>query len=669
MKISHLVIKNFKTFDEEGISLSLMDLSALVGENSTGKSNVLEALDLFFNFSKSKMTKRSFHYDDVSNDITIEVTFNRLTPDEIKIFRVHLDGSRETLTITQKISLKLEQEQESSDIDETDYEFIESKHGIKWNAEEQYAWARFESKKPTKMNIKKWWKSHLKIGEFDFKELFDASEEPTPETYQDKLEQLWDEHFEIIPKEKTVGDDKVLGWKNILKGNLPKFFYVPAVKYVEEDFKVLKTNPFGEMISWLTKNISDEIRNDFQEKTKTIVEEAFAKIDKDEEGESKIAFINERLNSNLGINLDCKLELKFGTPSVSDIIFPSAQLYANDGYDSEITLKGHGLQRLSMFSLLRTYNDLRKKIDKRDKNIIVAIEEPEIYLHPPIERATYKLLRSLSEDDDQIIYSTHDSHFVAVEYFDEIRLFKKELSEKPRTFVHEFSVNRLIQLYKDCYGKAVDEKSLRHRFGHICDYAKNEGFFAKKIILTEGETEKYSLPIYFAHKGFDLDNERIAIISAGSVDNILYLYVIFNEFHIPCYIIFDGDKPSEEFSSLEGEKRKDVKNKSNRNKELLSFAGETIDESLGFVFPATVVKDKYAVWEINFETTFHKSLDNYEGIKKKAKELYGTDSKPLTGRFFADELTTEFPEKIDTKFQDLITKIKNCQWTKSCLVD
>jgi predicted ATP-dependent endonuclease of OLD family len=330
-------------------------------------------------------------------------------------------------------------------------------------------------------------------------------------------------------------------------------------------------------------------------------------------------------------------------------------------------MKGHGLQRLTMFSLLRTYNDFQKKLGRYDRNIIVAIEEPEIYLHPPVERATYKLLRSLSEENDQIIYSTHDSHFVAVEYFDEIRLFKKVRSDKPKTLIYEFSVEKLIQHYKTCYGIDINEKSLRHRFGHICDETKNEGFFAQKVILIEGETEKYSLPIYFAHKGFDIDNERIAMISAGSVDNISYLYVMFNEFHIPCYIIFDGDKSSTDPAQLTGDKRDDAKNKSKRNRELLSFAGEQIDSNVEFVFPATAIKDRYAVWEKDFETTFQKPLDNYSAIKSRAKALYGNDSKPLTGRFFADIVTTEYPEKISPYIDDLIEKIQACKWTESCL--
>lgn len=459
----------------------------------------------------------------------------------------------------------------------------------------------------------------------------------------------------------------MLGWKNKLKGNLPKYFYLPAVKHVEDDLKVLKNNPFGEMIGWLTKNISNEIRKDFEEKAKVIIDEALKEIDKDEEGQSKIAYLNERLNSNLGIRLDCQLELKFGKPTISDMVFHAPQLYANDGYESELWRKGHGVQRLAMFSLLRTYNDFKRKVAPEEKNMIVAIEEPEIYLHPQIKRATFKLLRDLSKGNDQIVYSTHDSHFVNVENFDEIRLFRKIAGDKPKTLIYEFSFDDLIKYYYDCYGIKVDVLSLRHRFGHICDESKNEGFFAKKIILIEGETEKYALPIYFSAKGFDIDNEGISIIAAGSVDNISYLYVVFNEFNIPCYIIFDGDKPEQSLEELTGQKRKDAISKTRRNKELLKLLGEYVEGDAEFFFPSTSINEKYAVWKKNFEEIFHKSIDNYETLKSKAKELYGTDSKPLTGRFFADIITTEHPDKISPYIDELIKNIKKCEWIKSCL--
>ncbi len=667
MKIKSMRIRNFKTFDEEGILLSLKDLTALVGENSTGKSNVLEALDLFFNFSTSKISRESFHHDDSTREISTEVKFGMLTDIEKEKFKIHLN-EKEELEIKQIIRLSSVEEDE----EDLKPKYQESKHGTRWEAESE--WARLGPKPPTKNNIKTWWKQDLKIGNFDFKSLFEKQDgDIEPLVYQVKLEQLWNEHFDDIPKEKRTGDEKVLGWKNKLKGNLPKYFYIPAIKDVNDDLKVLKTNPFGEIVSWLTQNITADIERDFKEKTEQIFMEVMGAVDKDNEGKSKIAFLNEKLNANLGVNIDCKLELKFGTPQISDVIFPSPQLYADDGYYSMIDLKGNGLQRLCVISLLRTYNDVKKRVEDVDRNVVIAIEEPEIYLHPPIKRATYKLLRSLSEQSDQIIYSTHDSYFVSVEHFDEIRLFNKVKEGKPVTKIYEFGIEKLTKYYADHYGINVDEKSLRHRFAHICDETKNEGFFANKVVLIEGETEKYALPIYFDRVGFDVDSERVAIISAGSVDNISYLYLIFNEFHIPCYVIFDGDKPSidyEELKKKEREKeRQAILGKSRRNKELLAFVGETVDKEAKFLFPVTAVKDTYAVWEQDFEHTFHRPVDVYEKIKGEATNLYGTKSKPLAGRHFASELVEKYPDRISPHINELVQMIRSCNWKKSCLLE
>ena len=666
MKIKSLRIRNFKTFDAEGISLTLMDLTTFVGENSTGKSNILEALDLFFNFSSTKVSKESFHHDDNTKEISIEIEFGALSNLEKKRFKIHLNEKKE-LEIKQIIKLS----SEGADEDDSKIKYQESKHGTRWEADSE--WARLSPKPPKKTDIKSWWKQDLKIGDFDFKSLFERKEgDPDPGIYQEKLEQLWDEHFDNIPKQKKTEDEKVLGWKNILKGNLPKYFFIPAVKDVNEDLKVLKTNPFGEIIAWLTQNITAEIEKDFKTKTEGIFNDVMKTVDKDIDGKSKIAFLNEQLNTNLGVNLECKLELKFGIPLMSEIIFPSPQLYADDGYYSLVDLKGNGLQRLCIISLLRTYNDIKRRTENVERNVIIGIEEPEIYLHPPVKRATYKLLRSLSQRRDQIIYSTHDSYFVSVEHFDELRLFKKLKVEKPVTKIYEFGIDELVKYYETCHKKTVDEKSLRHRFAHICDETKNEGFFANKIVLIEGDTEKYALPIYFNHAGFDVDNERVAIISAGSVDNISYLYAIFNEFHVPCFVIFDGDKPKIDFEELKKKenekKREEILGKSRRNKELLGFVGETFDEKTEYLFPLTTIKEKYAVWEKDFEETFHRSVDIYENIKGEATKLYGTTSKPLAGRYFASELVAKYPGKISPYVNELIKNIKSCIWTNSCLM-
>lgn len=101
---------------------------------------------------------------------------------------------------------------------------------------------------------------------------------------------------------------------------------------------------------------------------------------------------------------------------------------------------------------------------------------------------------------------------------------------------------------------------------------------------------------------------------------------------------------------------------------MLKFVGEHIDEKAEYLFPSTTVKDKYAVWEKDFEQTFHKSIDVYSELKGEATNLYGTTSKPLAGRYIASELVEKYPGKICHHVVELIDKIKSCQWTCSCLV-
>lgn len=664
MKIKSIRIQNFKTFSQDPITFTFNNLTALIGENSVGKSNVLEALDLFFNFTKSKISIKSFHHDNYLIPIIIELTFHSLNDTELKTFKSHLDDNS-NLTITQHIeAISNEDDKTLKEVSPNEIDFIESKHGTKLQPTSDFDWTVIQDDKlPTKGNIRIWWKKDLKVKEFDFKSLFDNQAEPTQEIYVEKLHELWKIHSDNIQQERVTGDERVLGWKSKLKANLPKYFYIPAIKNVADDLRNTKTSPLGELINWLSNSVSKEIKEDFKVKSSVLVEELLKKIDDDGTGNSKIGTINKALNENIGFDIGCSLELRFGTPEIEDIVFPQPKVFANDGYNSELTDKGHGVQRLALFSLLRTYNtfDFGKSVNER--NMIIGIEEPEIYLHPPLKRSTFNLLKKISQGNDQVVYCTHDSLFLSVENFDEIRLFRKSNEASPITKVYELTVLKIIQFYEKLYNKTIDEKSIRHRFHHIIDESKNEGFFAKKIVLIEGETEKYALPNYFKSKGFDLDAHRIALISAGSVDNITYLLLIFNEFRIPCYVIFDGDKPNADIEILEGSYKDDAISKSKRNKELFKFLNKESSEEL-FFFPPTSVDNNCTVWEKNFEEEFHMPLDNYNILKSEAKKLYGNDSKPLTARYISEKVTIE-PDLIDGKIDSIISKLKILEWTKA----
>ena len=69
------------------------------------------------------------------------------------------------------------------------------------------------------------------------------------------------------------------------------------------------------------------------------------------------------------------------------------------------------MRNMTIIALFRAY----AKTFRDDA--ILAIEEPELYLHPHAERNLSKLFREIAGQGSQLFYSTHSSRFVDIEYF------------------------------------------------------------------------------------------------------------------------------------------------------------------------------------------------------------------------------------------------------------
>ena len=83
MKIDSIRIENFRAFKDETISLN--DYTCFVGRNGSGKSTILNALNLFFREMKDSKTdlvhlsKDDFHHKDVDSPIRVTLTFTDLS--------------------------------------------------------------------------------------------------------------------------------------------------------------------------------------------------------------------------------------------------------------------------------------------------------------------------------------------------------------------------------------------------------------------------------------------------------------------------------------------------------------------------------------------------------------------------------------------------------------
>lgn len=87
---------------------------------------------------------------------------------------------------------------------------------------------------------------------------------------------------------------------------------------------------------------------------------------------------------------------------------------------------------------------------------------------------------------------------------------------------------------------ATDPKR-REKFLKELDPERSELFFARRLLLVEGDTEKLSYPAYAAKLMLDLDRAGATIVEVGGKRNLKDFAVLAISFQIPAGIVYDKD--------------------------------------------------------------------------------------------------------------------------------
>ena len=196
--------------------------------------------------------------------------------------------------------------------------------------------------------------------------------------------------------------------------------------------------------------------------------------------------------------------------------------------------------------LLYTDSDGKKLLP-----LILSIDEPEVHLHPYLQRSLigyYKrilcnkdtefvdLLKTLFNVDGisgQIIIVTHSTDALIGDYRNLIRFYKKE---NITSVISGYALRPTPGNNNAGRIKAETEKHLIMHFPEV-----KEAFYAKCALLIEGETE-YGCIHNFAEKiGISLDDYGICVINARGQNSIKPLRQLFTFFAIPSVAIYDGD--------------------------------------------------------------------------------------------------------------------------------
>ncbi|MFO8089101.1 MAG: ATP-dependent endonuclease [Desulfatiglandaceae bacterium] len=655
MKLIQLRIQNFRSC--RNISLEIGGMHALVGANNAGKSTVLRALDFLFNPSSKSLNEESFWNKDTGLEIRVEAIFSDITAKEKESLNAYLkpDG---TFHMARSARMGAQSDDTDQDAEQTEEKIGIGQHYKKPIPEPDW----LQEANINGNNIKEWWKNRdqLKVGGVSFADFLNVTKTPSVGDWKEKSKEFIAVNAEKIPMQDTWVDNPK-GYANVLKGTLPFFVLVPAVRDVTEESKGTKSSPFGKLLYAILDTITQEKRA----KIDGILGEVAKQMNR-AGGEERVPLIAEtekQLNTLLNDFFSgCDLEIEFETPTL-EVLLNAPKLFVDDGFRNAIENKGHGLQRAVIFTILRRYADyMTAAPDGKKRNLVITVEEPELYMHPQAQRTIRRVFRRIGESGDQVIFSTHSSLLVDVAYFDEIIRMESRaeiVCDKKTTVCDawQLPITKMIEDVEIRIPKLegrVTPESIRDRYSHVYNPRRNEGFFATKIILVEGMTEEYSLPIYAdSIPNCAFDPQGISVVECGGKGIMDRLFRIFNELHIPCYMLFDYDHENSD------------KNIIQKSKDLLSLAGESQDEPQNLF-----VSDCIACFPKKWETDLRSEIPDIDILSSAAKRELGLSddgSKPLVARYIARKLTERNPPVVPPSLKAIIEKAVKITWRQSCL--
>jgi len=233
-----------------------------------------------------------------------------------------------------------------------------------------------------------------------------------------------------------------------------------------------------------------------------------------------------------------KVSLKVLTEDVKTIFSKGVELTIDDGVETDVLLKGHGLQRCIVFTLIQTLilNERNELINTdpskiEDNPILLAIEEPELYIHPQLGKLFYDVLNDFSKTQ-QVIYTTHSPRFIDVYESENIALVSKTNSNGTKI--------------RNCDTTAFNGLTDRKMFQGLTQLNSdvNELFFAKNVIVTEGPEDKIAI-IETCKKlnkiKIRTEEIDITIVVANGKGNIPFFVRVLNAFDIKYVVVHDTD--------------------------------------------------------------------------------------------------------------------------------
>jgi predicted ATP-dependent endonuclease of OLD family len=198
--------------------------------------------------------------------------------------------------------------------------------------------------------------------------------------------------------------------------------------------------------------------------------------------------------------------------------------FLEGGKEINLQKKGDGTKRRITMALLELKKEQTAILG--DNTTIYLLDEPDTHLHVKAQVELMETLQSFAKNGSQVILTTHSPFLINSVKPNQIRLFLSEGQNQ----------TKVKHLHKD----SLASSQILHSIGVENIYL----FFARIIVIVEGETEEAFIKDYFFRKtGRTLNSSLVKIINVQGVKNIYGFSKGILELHDPrnIYLVFDND--------------------------------------------------------------------------------------------------------------------------------
>jgi putative ATP-dependent endonuclease of OLD family len=522
MKLCHLRVHNFRSV--RCAEIDVPDMLILLGPNNHGKSNILAALEFGLSTSAKPDSDDFFSFrPPEESSLWVEMTFNNLTNQEKTTFDKYVrhDG---TICVRKTASLR-----EGGSVEITYNGYVQEP--AQWWLKAS-AFDRLSSRDQVAQEAE---------NTPQLSALLADSGRITRQRVADFQQAYIEAHRAELEFAEALEDGPLLGTRNVGGGVLPDFFLVPAVRDLSDETKVKTTTVFGRLLQRAVRDMAERDPRfvDLRNRLQSLIHELNARPEGPPETVSELARLERSLTGELtswGVNVSIEVV----PPEIERVFELGTQLHVDDGLKTPAEKKGHGLQRAVLFALLRAWakalrpsgDGAAERARQASESAFFAMEEPELFLHPHAQRQLFASLGGIAAAaDHQVFICTHSTHFVDLEHYRRIAIVTKRTAEEG-TQLRQCS----CELFQ---GDTSAERKRRFHMASWVNPDRGELFFARKVILVEGETEKSVFP--FLAKKLDCFDPNVSVIDTGSKHNLPLYIAILNAFRIPYCVVHDED--------------------------------------------------------------------------------------------------------------------------------